>query len=89
MTTLITIKLECPVCGIGFSSHRIGSTNTVGQDTDFRPHAVGIDPLPHYVHVCPRCLYAAYEGDYATAEEAVRTLVLSPEWDGPARESRS
>ena len=77
MTTLITIRLTCPVCGTTFSSQAIGSTNQVGQDTDFRPHTAGLDPLPHYVHVCPNCFFAAFQGDFEKVEERVRQFVLS------------
>jgi len=61
MTTLATIELTCPVCYAHFASHRIASTNSVGQDHGLRP-ARRIDPQPHYVHVCPECLFAAFEG---------------------------
>ncbi|MBC7288603.1 MAG: DUF2225 domain-containing protein [Armatimonadetes bacterium] len=77
MTTLITVRLICPVCGTAFSSQAIASTNRVGQDTDFRPHTMGLDPLPHFIHVCPNCCFAAFEGDFDHAEEAVRQHVLS------------
>lgn len=79
MTTLVTIHLTCPVCGEHFASQRIASTNSVGQDTDFRPHTVGEDPQPHYVHVCPECLFAAFEGDYNQVEDGVRRMVLEGE----------
>jgi uncharacterized protein (DUF2225 family) len=77
MTTLVNIELTCPVCETRFDSHRIASTNSMGQDTDFRPRAAGLDPQPHYVHVCPRCLFAAFEGDYGGVEDSVREFVLS------------
>lgn len=76
MTTLVNIELTCPVCGTQFGSQRIASTNSIGQDSDFRPINAGVDPQPHYVHVCPRCLFAAFEGDYAKTQDAVRDFVL-------------
>lgn len=79
MTTLANIELTCPVCGTRFVSQRIASTNSVGQDTDFRPITIGLDPQPHYVHVCPRCMFAAFEGDYETAQDPVRNFVLARE----------
>ena len=77
MTTLITVRLTCPVCGTVFSSQAIGSTNRVGQDTDFRPHAAGLDPIPHYIHVCPQCCFAAFQGDFEHVEPEVRRRVLA------------
>lgn len=77
MTTLITIRLTCPVCNTVFASQAIGSTSRRGQDTDFRPHSLGLDPIPHYVHVCPNCCFAAFQGDFDKAEPAVRKAVLS------------
>ena len=77
MTTLITIRLTCPVCGTVFASQAIGSTSRRGQDTDFRPHSLGLDPLPHYVHVCPNCCFAAYQGDFDGVQPSVREAVLT------------
>ena len=77
MTTLITVRLTCPVCGTTFSSQAIGSTNRIGQDTDFRPHAAGLDPIPHYIHVCPQCCFAAFQGDFEHVEPEVRRHVLA------------
>ena len=77
MTTLSTLNLTCPVCDAEFSSHRIASTHSIGQDTDFRPHTGGVDPQPHYVHVCPACYFAAFEGDFESADEHIRDFVLS------------
>ncbi len=77
VTTLIAIRLTCPVCGTSFSSQAIGSTNRVSQDTDFRPRSIGLDPLPHYVHVCPQCCFAAYQGDFEDTPDAVRQAVLT------------
>lgn len=77
MTTLMTIDLTCPVCDTRFQSHRIASTNSMGQDTDFRPHVAGADPQPHYVHVCPHCKFAAFELDYELMPDTVREFMHS------------
>ena len=75
MATLDDIDLSCPVCESEFRSRRISSTDSVGQDTDFRPLIVGVDPQRHYVHVCPQCRFAAFEGDYGDIPEPVRSFV--------------
>ncbi len=77
MTTLLNIQLDCPVCGVRFGSRAVRSVTRVGQDTDFRPRVAGDDPLPHYVHACPQCRFAAFEGDFDEVEPAVREFVLS------------
>jgi len=77
MTTFLNIQLTCPVCGTTFSSQAIGSTSQRGQDTDFRPHSLGLDPIPHYVHVCPNCCFAAFQGDFEEVQPSVREAVLS------------
>ena len=80
MTSLIRVVLNCPVCETSFATQRIASTNSVGQDTDFRPLTAGIDPQPHYVHVCPKCNFAAFEGDFGAVQDEVKQMVLGPEY---------
>ena len=80
MTTLMAIELTCPVCDMRFQSHRIASTNSMGQDTDFRPHVAGADPQPHYVHVCPHCKFAAFELDYELMPDTVREFMHSGQY---------
>lgn len=80
MTTLVEIELTCPVCDTRFQSHRIASTNSMGQDTDFRPHVAGADPQPHYVHVCPHCKFAAFELDYELMPDTVRDFMHSGDY---------
>ncbi len=76
MTTLVSIELTCPVCATRFTSQRIVSMHSIGQDTDFRPHSGGVDPQPHYVHACPKCMFAAFELDYQTLQDPVREFVM-------------
>lgn len=75
MTSLVEIDLTCPICDTRFTSRRIASMESIGQDTDFRPRTLGIDPQPHYVHVCPNCMFAAFELDYETLQDPVREFV--------------
>ena len=77
MSILFSIELTCPVCATQFTTSSVVATNQTGQDTDFRPHSLGADPLPHHVHVCPHCYFAAFEGDFDTAQESVGEYVLS------------
>ncbi len=81
MTKLLVIELVCPVCGTHFSSRAVRSVTTVGQDTDFCPRVVGENPVAHYVHVCPRCHFAAFEGDFDQVQPQVREFVLSAAFD--------
>lgn len=79
--------MVCPVCSTKFGSLMVCSTNRVGQDTDFRPHVAGSDPLPHYVHACPHCFFAAFEGDFEEAEPEVRDFVLGGGVEGVGAEA--
>ncbi len=77
MSILFKTELTCPVCATQFATTGVVSTNRIGQDTDFRPHTLGTDPLPYYVHVCPNCCFAAFEGDFDSVQESVQDYVLS------------
>ena len=55
------------------------SCSSAGQDTDFRPHFLGLDALPLMVHACPRCCFAGYESDFEKVEPAVKRFVLTEE----------
>ncbi len=50
-------EFACGFCGQKFKDKIIWSTNIMEQDTEFRPYAMGLDPLPYYVHTCPYCGY--------------------------------
>jgi uncharacterized protein (DUF2225 family) len=77
MTTLVSIKLTCPVCRTAFDSRSMASGVTIGQDTDFRKHYAGYDPLAFQVHVCPQCRFAAFEGDFEEVQDLVKEHVLA------------
>lgn len=68
MTTLFAVALICPRCGEPFLSTALGSYGSSGQDTDFRPHFWGFDPLPLMLHRCPRCRYVAEDDAFARAD---------------------
>ena len=51
-------EFTCGFCGQTFKDKIIWSTNVMEQDVEFRPYAMGVDPLPYYVHTCPHCGYA-------------------------------
>jgi uncharacterized protein (DUF2225 family) len=64
MTTFVEIHLTCPACRTQFASRLITSCGNRGQDTDFRPHYWGLDPLPHFVHTCPSCEFSGLTDDF-------------------------
>ena len=76
MSILHDIEVTCPVCDTVFASTSIAAANQIGQDTDFRPRTLGADAVPHYVHVCPYCGFAAFEGDFDSVQDSVRDHVL-------------
>ena len=64
MTTFVEITLACPSCRTVFGSRKITSCGNRGQDTDFRPHYWGMDPLPYFVHACPACEFCGPLDDF-------------------------
>jgi uncharacterized protein len=77
LTTLLSIQLSCPVCGARFESRSATAIVAAGQDTDFRRHYAGEDPLLHQVHACPACSFCAFEGDFGEVSGQTRDFVLS------------
>jgi uncharacterized protein (DUF2225 family) len=77
MTVVDKIRLRCPVCKKKFCTLSVLSYSVLDQDTDFCPRGVGLGALPHLVHVCPNCYFAAFEGGFDGVEEGVREAVLS------------
>ncbi len=77
MTTIHQETLTCPACHTTFKVQVVGSCGYAGKDTDFRPHYWGLDPLPLFVHTCPRCLFSGYEAHFAApvSEELRKWLV--------------
>jgi len=60
-------ELKCPNCKEKFTSLslRKNTFNLISRDTDFCPHYEGINPLHYAIYVCPNCLYAGYQPDFA------------------------
>lgn len=63
--------IQCPQCRNRFWATIVHSSQTEGRDTDFCPRYGGYNPLPHMVHVCPKCLHVGVAGEFATAPPAV------------------
>ena len=64
MTTIREQELTCPACDTTFQVLAVASCSSAGQDSDFRPHYLGLDPLPLFVHTCPTCLFSGYESHF-------------------------
>ena len=81
MTTLKQIQLTCPVCDEQFTSQAVQTTNSFGgKRTDFHERAAGSQPLPYYVHLCPRCGFAG--GEQAFSERFdVGPTIKQRVWD--------
>jgi len=39
-----------------------------GQDSDFYPHYLGLNPLPYYLVQCSKCSFTAYPEDYSEGQ---------------------
>ncbi|MHB9074090.1 MAG: DUF2225 domain-containing protein [Desulfobaccales bacterium] len=55
-TTLSKRTFVCAYCGNIFSDNIPESTNTFGgKDSEFRVYAMGEQPIPFFIHTCPKC----------------------------------
>jgi len=62
MTTMQQKDCQCSLCGTLNQCGVVTSTNNFGGlDTEFRSHAVGLDPLIVYVQTCSGCGYTSYD----------------------------
>lgn len=61
MTTVFQQHFECGCCRYQFDDAVIGSCGYANKDSDFRPNYWGMNPLPYFIHSCPRCGYTAYD----------------------------
>ncbi len=64
-TRLIQQQFDCPSCGNHFQAQVVESVSHQGQDSDFFPHYLGDDPLPHFLAQCPLCQFCGYPDDFA------------------------
>jgi uncharacterized protein len=61
VTTFLTEEATCPICDTPMKVNHLTSTNTFGgQETDFRQHAAGFDPLYIVMNTCPTCGYSDF-----------------------------
>lgn len=61
MTTMQKTTEVCALCGtVNYRSVLTSYNNFGGQDTEFRPFAIGFDPLALLVHSCWQCGYTGY-----------------------------
>ena len=61
MTTVFQQHFVCGCCRYAFDDAVIGSCGYASKDSDFRPNYWGMNPLPYFIHSCPRCGYTAYD----------------------------
>lgn len=72
MTTMRHEDCKCSLCGTLNQCGVLMSTNNFGGlDTEFRSHALGLDPLTVYVATCSGCGYTAYDLSKALPSELV------------------
>jgi len=68
LTTLTTEHYVCPSCGNEFDEKIVVSFMHKGQDSDFYPHYLGLNPLPYYLVQCSKCSFTAYPEDYSEGQ---------------------
>lgn len=57
-------RFTCPTCHHEFETQVVKAVTHQGQDSDFFPHYLGVNPLPFFLISCPNCSYTAYPEDY-------------------------
>lgn len=61
MATIEQERFSCAVCGNDFEDDILVRPDMLeSQDSDFRIHMRGLQPLAYLVHRCPACGYTAY-----------------------------
>ncbi len=85
MTTVMELALECPRCGGAFVTNAVMSCGNAGQDTDFRPHYWGTNPLPHFLHRCPLCRFVGSQEDFELHEGSTEGLPVDEAGPGAGR----
>ncbi|MBI3038707.1 DUF2225 domain-containing protein [bacterium] len=76
-TRLIEQAFVCPICGRSFTAKVVESVTHQGQDSDFYPHYIGDNPLPHFLVQCKECFYCAYPDDFFTDHNSVPGLKMN------------
>lgn len=95
MTTFANQDAPCPICNETITIKVIMSTNNFGgQETDFRSHPVGFDPLHMVISQCSACGYSDYGHYFVEPRElsdAVKARIRAesqPPPEGDRRTSR-
>ena len=73
-TTIGDADFTCAFCGRQFTDKIIWSTNVMDRDPEFRPLAMGLDPLPYLVHACPHCGFTDGRDEAKLSEPERRDL---------------
>ena len=89
MTTILDLVVLCPDCHEAFVTHALGSYGNAGQDTDFRPHYWGLNPLPFMVHECPNCSFVAPDDRFDSSDASSDGLPRDPAGPGADRLARA
>lgn len=76
MTTTQRITVRCPKCDTIFDIKKLVTSGHTGQDTDFRPHFLGEDPLNYFVHICPKCKFPALDDELIFARSTVSAFEM-------------
>jgi len=87
MTSFVSIKNKCSVCGTVTEFHVLASTNAFGSmDLDTRPPEMKRSTMRYWVQVCPNCNYVSGDiedplpcsADFLSSEEYARFDEIAP-----------
>lgn len=82
---LYSKKVKCPVCNKEFTTSKMRTTKIRVDrvDGDFMNHYKSENPIKYHVFVCPKCGYAAMEGNFNKLRPAEREIIkesISKKW---------
>lgn len=81
MTTVDRASVVCPKCGTLFVATKIMSCGYASKTKDFMPNYWGYNPLPHFVHTCPKCMFSSWPNNFKDAtSEAIYEEPSIPGW---------
>jgi len=61
---IVPAHVKCPFCGGIFKTIVVISMSYGEEDSDFRPHFRGLNPMKYFVHECPYCGYIGQSREF-------------------------
>ena len=65
---IVPVHVKCPFCGGIFKTIVVMSMSYSKEDSDFRPHFHGLNPMKYFVHECPYCGYIGQSREFKSVK---------------------